>query len=85
MRLLEHIINNKLNKITREDLLKYAKQYNIQITNVQADRIVGLIRGKNLNIFDSSERARLIKEVAKITDPATAKKINQLFLQLTGN
>jgi hypothetical protein len=85
MRLLEQIVNQKLNRITRDELLKHSKKHDIKITSAQADKIVELIRGKNINIFDSSERARLVKEVAKITGPQTAKKMNELFLQLTGN
>jgi Mn-dependent DtxR family transcriptional regulator len=84
MKLLQQIVNQKLNRLTQEDLLKYSKQYDITITSGQANKIVGLIRGKNINMFDTSERARLVKEIAKITSPAIAKQINQLFLQFTG-
>lgn len=85
MRLLEQIVNQKLNRLTKEELLKYSKQYDLDINGQQAEKIVGLIRGKNINIFNSSERARLIKEVARITSPEVAKKINKLFLEFIGS
>jgi Mn-dependent DtxR family transcriptional regulator len=84
MRLLEQIVNQKLNRLTKEDLLKYSKEHDIALTSQQAEKIVGLIRGKNINIFDPTERVRLIKQVAKITSPDVARKVNQLFLEFTG-
>jgi hypothetical protein len=84
MRLLEQIVNQKLNRLTKDDLLKYSKQHDITLTSQQVEKIVGLIRGKNINIFEPNERVRLIKQVAKITSPDVAKKVNQLFLEFTG-
>jgi hypothetical protein len=85
MRLLEQIINQKLNRITKDELLKLAKNHNISITSQQAEQIVGLIRGKNINIFNTTERARLIKDVAKITSPEVARKVNKLFQEFIGS
>ncbi|WP_456278263.1 DUF2624 domain-containing protein [Bacillus sp. AK128] len=85
MRLIEQIVNQKLNRITKEELLKLAKKHQISITSQQAEQVVVLIRGKNINIFNSSERTRLLKEIAKITSPDVAKKINRIFQDFTGN
>ncbi|KAA0549391.1 DUF2624 domain-containing protein [Bacillus sp. BGMRC 2118] len=84
MKLLEQIVNQRINRITKEELLKYSKEYGYSISTSQAEKIVLLLRGKNVNIFNSAERAKLIKEIAKITSPAVAKELNQLFLQFTG-
>ncbi|MFZ3588175.1 DUF2624 domain-containing protein [Bacillus sp. DJP31] len=84
MKLLEQIVNQRLNRLTKDDLLRYSKQHDITLTNQQAEKIVGLIRGKNINIFDPTERVSLIKQVATITTPTIAKKINELFQEFTG-
>ncbi|WP_246945842.1 DUF2624 domain-containing protein [Bacillus pinisoli] len=84
MKLLEQIVNQKLNRITKEELLKLAKTHHISLTGQQADQVVTLIRGKNINIFNPTERTRLIKDVAKITSPEVAKKINKLFQDFIG-
>ncbi len=84
MKLLEKIVNHRLNRLTKEDLMEYAKQHGIMITIHQAENISGLMRGKNINIFDSAERVRLIKQISTITSPAIAKKINILFQEFTG-
>ncbi|HWO77663.1 MAG TPA: DUF2624 domain-containing protein [Bacillus sp. (in: firmicutes)] len=83
MKLFENVVNYKINNITYEDILKYSKQFNIKISTEQAKKVAGLVRGKGVNIFNDKERAQLIKEIAKITGPAVAKEVNQLFIQFT--
>lgn len=82
MKLLQNVINHKINNINRAELLKYANQYNISLTPKQADAIVDRVKGKNINIFDAGSRSKLVKELAKAIGPAKAKEINQLFMQL---
>ncbi|MFI8575264.1 MULTISPECIES: DUF2624 domain-containing protein [Rossellomorea] len=82
MKLLQNVINHKINNITNDELLKYANQYNISLTSQQATSIVASVKGKNINIFDDKKRSKLVKDLARIIGPAKAKEINQLFLQL---
>ncbi|MDT9025490.1 MULTISPECIES: DUF2624 domain-containing protein [Rossellomorea] len=82
MKLLQNVINHKINNITNEELLKYANQYNISLTSQQATSIVASVKGKNINIFDDKKRSKLVKDLARIIGPSKAKEINQLFLQL---
>lgn len=83
MKIFENIINHKINSITSEELMKYANQFQISITKAQASKIAAYLRGKNVNIFNNSERIKLIKEIAKIAGSDTAKEVNRLFLQFT--
>ncbi|WP_062355805.1 DUF2624 domain-containing protein [Bacillus kwashiorkori] len=83
MKFFQNIINMKINSVTGDELLKYGKQFQIHVTKEQADKIAAYLRGKNVNIFNDTERANVIKEIAKIAGPNTAKKVNQLFIQLT--
>ncbi|MGF3103735.1 DUF2624 domain-containing protein [Rossellomorea sp. DUT-2] len=82
MKLLQNVINHKINNITNDELLKYANQYNISLTSQQATSIVASVKGKNINIFDDKKRSKLVKDLARIIGPSKAKEINQLFLQL---
>ena len=83
MKIFENIINHKVSTITADELLKYGDQFNISITKQQAEKIAAYLRGKQVNIFDNNERAKLIKAIAKITGPETAKEVNRLFIQFT--
>ncbi|MCC5801545.1 DUF2624 domain-containing protein [Rossellomorea vietnamensis] len=82
MKLLQNVINHKINHITNDELLKHAKQYNISLTPEQTKAIVASVKGKNINIFDDTQRSKLVKNLARIIGPAKAKEINSLFLQL---
>ena len=83
MKFLENIINMKINGITGRELMKYGRQFDIHVTEKQAETIASFVRGKNMNIFNDRDRAKVIKEIAKVAGPETAKKVNRLFLDLT--
>lgn len=83
MSIFENIINHKISSITAAELLKYANQFQISISNQHATQIADFLSGKNVDIFNSGERAKLIKEIAKIAGADTAKEVNRLFLQFT--
>lgn len=83
MKIFENIINHKINTITTDELLKYAAQFQVKITREQAKKIAEYLRSEKVNIFNDSARATLIREIAKIAGPDTAKEVNKLFIQFT--
>ncbi len=83
MRIFENIVNHKISTITADELLKYAAQFQISISPSQAEKIAQYLRSTKANIFDAKERAAIIKEIAKIAGPETAKNVNKLFQQFS--
>lgn len=83
MKIFENIINHKINTITGEELIKYGNQFQISITREQANKIAAYLRGKNVNIFNSNERTKIIKEIARIAGPETAREVNRIFIMFT--
>jgi TRAP-type C4-dicarboxylate transport system substrate-binding protein len=83
MNIYQQIVNKKLHNITAEELMKYSAEYSINLTNDQAKKVSALLQSKKVNVFNTSERIQLMKEVAKITGHETAKKVNELFLEFT--
>lgn len=81
--LIQKIVLQRLNQITANDLLRYAKQYGVSLTSLQAAEVAKLMNGKNINIFNDSERNRLLKQVEAITSKQTAQTVNDLFNQFT--
>jgi hypothetical protein len=81
--IFENIINHKVNTITTDELLKYADQFSISVCRAEAKKIAEYLRGRQVNIFDQKQRIILIKEIAKVTGPETAKEVNKLFIQFT--
>jgi hypothetical protein len=80
VKIFENIINYKLKTITGEELLKYANQFRIQLSKDDAQKIAQYLRSTKLNIFHDAERAQIIKDIAKISSPQTAREINQIFI-----
>lgn len=83
MNIFQNIINHKINHLTTEELLKYAKQFQISLSRKEAAQIADYLKGKNVNIFNDEERSKLIKELARITNGHTAKEVNRLLLSFT--
>ena len=83
MNIYQTIVNKKLNSISPSELIQYAGQYQIPLTNDQAKKVSTLLNSKKVNVFNTSERLQLMKEIAKITGHDTAKKVNQLFIEFT--
>lgn len=84
MNIYQQIINQKLKTLTPDDLMKYGKQYEIHVSKEQATNALKLIRkNKNINIFNPDEKNKLLKEIARVTSPDVARKLNQLFIKFT--
>lgn len=83
VKIFESIINHKINTITAQELIKYANQFNITVNNQQANKIAEYLRGKNINIFDTTQRAQLVKQIAKSAGPETAREVNKLLIEFT--
>lgn len=83
MNIFENIINHKVNTITTDELLKYAGQFQVAISREHAKKIAEYLRSKKVNIFNDNERSQLVREIAKIAGPETAREVNRLFIQFT--
>lgn len=80
---VKQMIEKKLRNITKTELLSYAKQYQINITDTQAGKIVAFLHKTDLNPLEKSDRVLLLKKLAQITDLETAQQAQQLFNQIT--
>lgn len=82
MNIYQQIVNHKLKNITTDELIMYAKQYNITVTKDQAKDVIKLLKGKeNINIFNNEEKNQLLKEIARVTSPQVARQLNQIFMK----
>ncbi|MCY9218401.1 DUF2624 domain-containing protein [Bacillus haynesii] len=81
MILFQKIVLQRLNQVTADEVLKYAKQYGIHVTKTQALEVEKLVKGKNINIFNEEERNKLLKQVEAVTSKEAVQLLNQLFAQ----
>ncbi len=83
---IQQMINQKINSVTPEELLRYGAQYGFQINPQQAKEIVSHFNGKHINIFNDSERNKVINALSKTIDPNLVAEVNKLFLNfIKGN
>ena len=83
MNIIQTIINKKVNSITPKELLKLSQQYQVSITPDQAIKVASLLNGKNVNIYDLTQRKQLLAQISNVTSPQTAQQIDSIFQKLT--
>ncbi|MCZ0755582.1 DUF2624 domain-containing protein [Anoxybacillus sp. J5B_2022] len=81
MNLYQQLINQKIKTITPEELVSYSRDYGIPLTIEEAKKIIQIARTNKIDVFNPQERAKWVRELAKITSPQTAKQANELFLK----
>ncbi|UFT97797.1 DUF2624 domain-containing protein [Radiobacillus kanasensis] len=72
----------KIKAIQADELLQYSKEYNIPITEQQANDIVSYMKKTKLDPFKEKDRTMMFKKLAQITDLPTAQKGQKLFVKL---
>lgn len=85
MKLIEMVVNHKMNTIKPEELITLAGQYQVSLTHSEAVQISQLLVGQNINIFDARQRQTLIGRIAGIIGMNRAKQIENIFYQMTGS
>lgn len=82
MKLIQNVVNKKINNITIPELFKYCEQYHITITHSQAEQVVSVIQQKWIDIYNPKDRLKLLNNIALISNKETAQKVNQLLQKL---
>lgn len=80
---VQQMIEKKLKNISKLELLNYAKQYQINLTDIQAGKIVAFLNTTELNPLKQADRVSMLKKLAQITDLTTAQQAQKLFNQIT--
>lgn len=75
------IANQKINSITKEELLSLAYQNGIQINEAQAEKVIQILRSEPINIADHRQVERMLYRLQTEVDPYVANVIRQLLNQ----
>ncbi|GGB29178.1 DUF2624 family protein [Virgibacillus dakarensis] len=79
---IKELIAKKISQLSPEELLTYSKQYGFSITNAQAKTITTYLKTHHIDPFSADNRAKMLQELARITDLNTAKKAQKLFNEI---
>ncbi|WP_186575767.1 DUF2624 domain-containing protein [Aquibacillus kalidii] len=79
---IKGMINKKLKNVNPKELLEYSKQYQIPISEKQANQISSYLSNTNLDPLSEQDRMKLFKKLAQLTDLKTAQQAQKLFNKL---
>ncbi|MGD9678554.1 MAG: DUF2624 family protein [Vulcanibacillus sp.] len=80
--LKKHLINQKINQLTINDLMYYASKYNIDISVTQATKIYWILKTERFNITDHAQIMRLIRKLDKELSSDVRNKVIYLIEEL---
>lgn len=79
---VQQFINQKIKTITVDELLKHAKNYNVQLSAQEAAKIIEILRSeKTISIENDEQHRKIIKRIGKEINVNLAKKANELLKQ----
>ncbi len=78
----KHIVNQKINQLTIEDLMHYSSKYNVQLSLEQATKIYWILKKERINISDHAQIMRILKEIDKRISQSVRNKIIYLIDQI---
>ncbi|WP_461202890.1 DUF2624 domain-containing protein [Anoxybacillus sp. TBDG-1] len=81
MNVYHKIVQHKMKSITANELMTYAKQYDVSLSPRDAEAIVQMMREKTIDMFNEQERKNWIRELAQRTSPQLAKQANDFIRQ----
>ncbi|MFD1363037.1 DUF2624 domain-containing protein [Lentibacillus salinarum] len=79
---IKQMVNKKIKQLTPDELLHYAQQYNFSISREQAKAITAYLHQIDIDPFDPGFRAKMFKELARMTDKNTADQAQSLFQKI---
>gem|GEM_PF-2718140 len=72
--MLKQIVRNKITTVTPSELIQQAKNYQVDLTENQAEKIVQMLSKDNLDPFKKTDLAQMIHYLTQLTDQETVKK-----------
>ena len=83
--ILKELIKNKLNQLTVDEFLSYAKQYNFNLSRNEVNKILTYLHNQPLDIFSKEDIIVLRHKIAEITNVETANQAMQLFKNIVAS
>lgn len=81
MNVYHKIVQHKMKSITANELMMYAKEYNVSLSQKDAETIIQMMREKTIDMFNEQARKNWIRELAHRTSPQLAKQANDFIRQ----
>jgi hypothetical protein len=76
---IKQLANQKMNRMTPSELENFGKKYGLNINSRESTQVMRIVRSHPVDIFQDQERRKLLREIAKTTNPELAKNMETLF------
>ncbi|MGP4072495.1 DUF2624 family protein [Piscibacillus sp. B03] len=80
--MFKHLIRTKLYASTPDELVKYGRQYGIQISRSQANQLLTFIKKESIDPFSEKDRSRTYRYVERNIGHQEARQAQTLLNQL---
>lgn len=85
MNLYQTFVNQRLRSLTPSEIIELGRNNGILINQNESILIAQKLNSSNVDVFNDTERIKLLEEVATITSPYLANEVEKLFQQFTSN
>ncbi len=73
------LVNQKVNSLTKTELMNLASQYNIPLNSSQAQKVIAILRSEKIDVSNTAQVNRIINRLKKEVDPYVSSVVNQLL------
>ncbi|WHY70462.1 DUF2624 family protein [Fictibacillus enclensis] len=77
--IMVHMINNKLNQLTAQELVGLAAQHQFPVSMQEATQVVNILRRYNINVMNAAQREEIIQAIAHEVNREKAATIQYLI------
>lgn len=79
---IQQFLNQKINSLTSDELIKHGQTYNIKLTTDEAIKIINILKSEPyIDINDNEQHRKIIKKIGKEINLTLARKANDLLNQ----
>lgn len=76
---MAHMVNQKLNNLSAQELIQLAAQYQFPVSPSEANKVIAILRRYNININNAAQRNEIIEAIAAEVSREKANYIQYLI------
>ncbi|EIT85193.1 hypothetical protein A374_10635 [Fictibacillus macauensis ZFHKF-1] len=73
--IVAHMVNQKLNHLTPEELISLANQHNFPVTMQEATKVVHILRRYKINVNNATQRKTILQAIGQEVNQQKANMI----------
>lgn len=75
------MVNQKVNNLTKDELLSLSRQHQMPINEAQAEKVISILRSEKIDVGNAAQCERLVERLQTEVDSHVSGLIKQLLDQ----